>query len=366
VFARREPVYAARRPVSMLFGMTVGEPSSAPLDLLVLGGTSWLGGEVARQALARGHRVTCLARGEAGGPPDGVRWVRADRSAPGAYDEVADRDWDAVVDVSWQPDFVRSALSALAARTRHWVYVSSCSVYSDDSTPDTAEEAPLHPAHEGTGIVDAEVYGPAKVACENAVVEAMGPDASLLARAGLIVGYGDRSDRFGYWPARVAAAADGEPVLVSPQDAATQVIDVEDLASWLLDCAERGTGGAFNALGDVTTVGAVLQACSGAAGRSPRLVEVGHEWLAEQEVAPWSGPESLPLWLPEPEYAGFMTRRNDAAKAAGLRRRPLDRTVADSLRWERELGLARDRRAGLTPEREQGLLAVVGDRTTKA
>ena len=127
---------------------------SAALDLLVLGGTSWLGGAVARHAADRGHRVTCLARGESGRPPAGVTWVRADRALPTAYDEVTGRGWDAVVDVSWQPAFVRSALDRLAATTRHWVYVSSCSVYADDTAPGQGEDAPVHEAHTGTGPVD--------------------------------------------------------------------------------------------------------------------------------------------------------------------------------------------------------------------
>ena len=331
--------------------------SPLPLDLLVLGGTSWLGGAVARHALTRGHRVTCLARGESGTPPDGVSWVRADRAAAGAYTEVSARDWDVVMDVSWQPDHVRSALAALAGHAGHWIYVSSCSVYADDSVPCTAEDAPLHPAHEGIGVVPIDAYGPAKVACEEAVVAAMGPDHSALARAGLICGYGDRSDRFGYWPARVDRARDGEGVLVPPRHTPVQVVDVEDLAAWLVHLAEDRVPGAFNALGDVTTVGAVLDACDAATGRRPSYVEVGHGWLAEHGVKAWMGPESLPLWLPQPEYAGFMTRRNDAARATGLALRPLADTVRAALDWERERGLERDRHAGLTPLREAELVA---------
>ena len=338
--------------------MTSGSP--LPLDLLVLGGTSWLGGAVARHALARGHRVTCLARGESGTPPDGVSWVRADRAAAGAYTEVAGRDWDVVLDVSWQPDLVRSALAALAEHAGHWVYVSSCSVYADDSVPGESEDAALHPAHPGTGMVPIEAYGPAKVACEEAVVAATRPEHSTLARAGLICGYGDRSDRFGYWPARVDRAGDGEPVLVPPRDTPLQVIDVEDLAAWLVHLAEDRVPGAFNALGDVTTVGAVLDACDAATGHRPSYVEVGHDWLAEHEVKPWMGPESLPLWLPQPEYAGFMTRSNDAARAAGLTLRPVADTVRAALAWERERGLERDRLAGLTPPRETELVAAAG------
>ena len=168
-----------------------------------------------------------------------MTWVRADRTAPAAYDGVAERDWDAVVDVNWQPDLVRSALRALQDRARHWVYVSSGSVYADDSAPGAAEEATLLPAHEGTGPVGVEDYGAAKVACEQACLSTLGPERVLAARAGLIGGYGDRSDRLGYWPARVARAGDGDPVLVPPREAPVQVIDVEDLAVWLVVAAEQ-------------------------------------------------------------------------------------------------------------------------------
>jgi nucleoside-diphosphate-sugar epimerase len=333
----------------------------AELDLLVLGGTSWVGGEIARQARERGHRVTCLARGESGDPPPGVTWVRADRTDPTAYDEVAGAQWDAVFDVSRQPDQVRSAVGALVSNARHWVYVSTLSVYADEDVPDTDETAPLHEPHQGEGPVDMEVYGPAKVACELACRSAMGDEHVLLARAGLIVGYGDRSDRFGYWPTRIARADDSEAVLVPPRDTAMQVIDVVDLVTWLVDAAEHRTAGAFNALGDQSTIGAVLDACLAATGRSPDLVEASHDWLTAQGVEPWAGPESLPLWLPAEGYAGFMTRRNGAAKATGLAPRPLTASVEAALRWEEHLGLDRERRAGLTPGRERELLSLLTD-----
>ncbi len=333
------------------------DTSRKALDLLVLGGTSWLGGRIAAVATERGHRVSCLARGDSGTPPGGVTWVRADRTAPAAYDGVAERDWDAVVDVSWQPDLVRSALLALRDRARHWVYVSSGSVYADDTTPGTGEEATLLPAHEGTGPVGVGDYGPAKVACEQACLSTLGQERVLVARAGLIGGYGDRSDRLGYWPARVARAGDGDAVLVPPREAPVQVVDVEDLALWLVVTAEERTAGVFNVVGDVTSVGAVLEASVAAAGRSPRFVETGDEWLAAHDVEPWMGEESLPLWLPRDAYAGFSTRSNEAARHAGLRLRPLAATVEAALRWERERGLERDRRAGLTPRRERELLA---------
>jgi len=337
--------------------------SAGPLDLLVLGGTAWVGGAVAAEALRRGHRVTCLARGVAGAAPAGVRFVAADRTQDSAYAPVAGQDWDAVVEVGWQPDLVRSALAALAHRARHWVYVSSCSVYSDEGTEGQTEQAPVHAPHAGTGPVDWDVYGPAKVASELACVEAVGSGHVLLARAGLIAGAGDRSDRFGYWPARIARAARdggrpgvGEGVLVPPLDTPVQVVDVGDLTTWLVDCAERRTAGTFNAVGDPVDVRTVLEACAEVVGLRPALHEASHAWLASEGVEPWAGDGSLPLWLPQPEYAGLARHDNTAARRAGMHLRPLVSTVTSSLSWETELGLDRARTAGLPPAREKDLL----------
>ena len=145
------------------------------MRILVLGGTAWLGGEVAQVALERGHDVTCLARGESGQAPPGVHMVAADRSSAAAYGLVADQDWDGVVDVSWQPGFVRGAVAALADRAATWVYVSSGSVYAAHGTPGADEGAALLPALEGD-VADRESYGEAKVACEQAVLAGVGAD----------------------------------------------------------------------------------------------------------------------------------------------------------------------------------------------
>ncbi|MDQ3616182.1 MAG: NAD-dependent epimerase/dehydratase family protein [Actinomycetota bacterium] len=328
------------------------------LDILVLGGTSWLGGTVAREALRRGHRVTCLARGESGQAPGGVTWVRADRWSEDAFDAVLDKDWDSVVDVGRQPVMVRSALAALADRTRHWIFVSTCSVYADDSTPRQDESAPLHEPWSGEGVAADEDYGSAKVACELACRDAVPADRLLVARSGLIAGHGDRSDRFGYWPARLDRAHDGQPVLTHSRGAAVQVIDVLDLAAWLVTGTEATAAGTYNVLGDVVTLDDVLSACARKTGSEPTYSSVDQTWLTRQGVAEWSGPGSLPLWLPMPDYAGHMTRSNAAARRSGLTLRPLSDTVASALAWERELGLTRERRAGLSPAREAELIAL--------
>jgi 2'-hydroxyisoflavone reductase len=330
------------------------------MRILVLGGTAWLGGEIARRALERGHSVTCLARGQAGPAPAGTTFVASDRGLPTAYGQVSGQDWDLVLDVSWQPGQVRGALEALAARARQWVYVSSCSVYADHSAPGQDESAALLPPLEGSQATG-EDYGAAKVACERLCTDAVG-DRLLVARAGLIGGYGDPMDRFGYWPGRMALAArDGGPVLVpAEQDAPVQVVDVGDLARWLVDAGAAGLTGTYDAVGPRHTLAQVLQAARTASGWTRDLVPAPSRWLRQQEVEEFMGPRSLPLWLADPDWAGFLARSGASVSAAGLSCRPLADLVADSLRWELELGLDRERRAGLGRAEELKLLAMLG------
>lgn len=327
------------------------------MRVLVLGGTAWLGHLIASTALDRGHRVTALARGESGSTPRGVSLVRADRGTPAAYDEVAQQDWDAVVDVARQPGQVRSALAALSDRAGHWGLVSSCSVYAEHDTPGADETAALLPALEGDEAT-VETYGEGKVACEQAVVRARGQAGALVARSGLITGPGDHSDRTGYWPLRLShpATVDGS-VLVPDSPITTQVIDARDLANWLVRCAEDGVTGTMNASGPQVPLAGHLATAREVAGHRGELVPVSPDWLSEQGVQPWSGPRSLPLWLPLPEYAGFMARDTGAAEAAGLVCRPLAQSLEDVLAWELQQGPGRQRGAGLSPQEERDLLA---------
>lgn len=329
------------------------------MRILILGGTAFLSAATARQAVERGHQVTCLARGTNRQPPNGANWIRADRDdGATAYAEVAGSDWDAVIDVARQPGPVREALQALAGRVAHWSLVSTASVYADDSTPDQDESGPLHPAFAEDRFTDLEDYGPAKVACERAVQQAIGDGALHISRAGLIGGPGDGSDRFGYWPARFARSG-SDPVLVpDTPDALTQVIDVDDLAGWLLDAAERSVTGTFNAVGDPAQFAEVLQLARMAAGNKGEQVSVAPDLLVDHGVNYWAGPDSLPLWLPA-DHTGFGSRSNAAARAAGMQLRPLAETVERSLADERDRGLMRERRAGLTAETEARLLAEI-------
>jgi 2'-hydroxyisoflavone reductase len=303
-----------------------------------------------RTRLDAGLDVTVVARG--GRPaPVGAELVRADRDHDDAYDLVAGREWDHVVDVSSRADHVRAAVAALGAGAARWTYISSVSAYADDETVDTDETAPLHDAARPGEDDD---YGPQKVAAE-AAVRTLG-DRALIARPGLIVGAGDPSDRFGYWAAAFDRAGTG-PVLLPPTSSReAQVIDVDDLAAFILSTRASG---AVNAVGDRHPLSEVLDAFRAASGHTGDVVVAEEDALVDRGVGYWAGERSLPLWLPA-EMPGFMARSNARYRAGGGGLRPLAETIAGVTADERARGVDRERRAGLTRVQELELLSSLG------
>jgi len=300
------------------------------MRILVLGGTAWLGRTVVQHALDAGHDVTCVTRGS--DVPAGARLVQADRDHDDALTAVSREHWDAVVDVSRAPEHVRRAVRDLEPVARRYVFVSTVSVYASQAERGADEQAAvLDPSD------DPAEYGAAKVACERAVFDAFGPGRASIARAGLVGGPGDHTGRSGYWPWRFSrAAATGRPVVVPARtDRPTSVIDVRDLAAWLVGAAEGGRAGVQDVTGEVLTLGQHLEVARGAGAADVPVEPLADEVLLGRRVAPWAGPRSLPLWIPDDDHQGMNHRPAHRARSAGLTLRPLAETLADALAWER-------------------------------
>lgn len=316
------------------------------MDILLLGGTGFLGRHIARIALERGHRVTCLARGT-GEPPAGVEFVASDRDRDDAYDKVAGRYWGSVVDLTSHPKHARDAVAKLDAE--HRVFVSSSSVYEDQGNA-SAESDPVVAPLDADCMEGMEQYPAAKSACEAAYRAAEGP--VLIVRPGLIGGYGDETARSGYYPWRFAHPA-SEDVIVPDPTFPIAMIDAEDLAAWIVRSAEEGRQGTFNATGHATTLAEVFTTSRELTGSQATARPVTDEQLLACGVSPWMGPKSLPLWVPGEQLRSIALLDGGAAYEAGLQVRPLRETLAAALRYEEER--QGERPAGLRDEEEREL-----------
>ncbi|HEY0449276.1 NAD-dependent epimerase/dehydratase family protein [Actinophytocola sp.] len=336
------------------------------MRLLVLGGTIFVGHAVAAEAVRRGHEVVCAARGESGSVPEGATLAKVDRDAEDGLAPLAGESFDAVVDVSpLSYPWVDRALRAFADRARHWTFVSTINVYADNGTPgQTPATGPLvppltqHATREEMAAAGEDgvlLYGGIKVASENLVREVMG-DRAFVVRPGLITGSWDRSDRFGYWPGRFARG--GRVLVPDAPEQPIQFIDVRDFAEWIVDAGEKNLAGDFDAINPARPLGTVLAEIIEAVGVDVEVVKASPDQLTAAEVNPWGGPRSLPLWLP-PEYDGMKSHDATPSLEAGMPVRPLADAVADALARERELGLDRERKAGLSPDEEREILATL-------
>jgi 2'-hydroxyisoflavone reductase len=284
--------------------------------ILIIGGTRFLGRAIVDAALAAGDQVTLFNRGLTNPTLyPSVETLRGDRD--GDLSALADRTWDTVIDVAaYRPESVRASVNALSGRTGRYVLVSTLSVYADhDTSTGQREDATVLDLSENTDPAD--LYGARKAACERVVVDAFG-DRAFIPRPGLIVGPNDPTDRFTYWPRRLAQAgrvlAPGEPT--DP----VQYIDVRDLGAFIV--AGQQLSGAYNVTGTSTTMGDLLQACGGG-----DLVWVPTEWLLHAGVDPWMG---VPLWIAAPGWSAANRVNVSRALKAGLDIRPLTQTIRDA------------------------------------
>ena len=314
------------------------------MNLLILGGTSFLGPAIVESAKARGWTVTLFNRGKTnpGLFPD-IEQIHGDRDptkAPG-LEPLAEaikggRSWDAVVDTSaYVPRVARASAELLKGTVRHYILVTTVNVYAEGIPAHANETAPLAPELPADSEkLTNETYGPLKAACERAVGAVYGDRATML-RPGLIVGPGDPTDRFSYWPVRMSRGGD---VLVPSSNAplASEVcfIDVRDLADFCCTCAEGGHGGAYNCAGPAgqLTMDGLVWGCRAAFGDAVTLVPIDEEWLLEKGVGPWMG---MPLWIPA-SMAGEATMGSISRARAierGMKFRPLAVTARDTADW---------------------------------
>jgi 2'-hydroxyisoflavone reductase len=314
------------------------------VKLLLLGGPRFLGRALAEAALGRAHELTFFNRGRTNPElyPD-VERIVGDRNTDLGL--LAGRHFDAVLDTcGYLPGSVRASAAALASSGRY-CFVSSVSVYADFSVVNDEEGRVAELGDLPADDVTDESYGPLKALCEDAVRAGFG-ERALVVRPGLIVGPHDPTGRFTYWPHRVARG--GDVLAPGPPERVTQVIDVRDLADWIVSSCERDVGGTYNAIHPGTSFGELLESCRRVAASDARITWVSDEFLLEQGVGEWM---ELPLWSADPAFAA--ADRVDVTRAvdAGLTFRPLDETVRGTL----ELA-ATTAAAGLTPEREAALL----------
>jgi 2'-hydroxyisoflavone reductase len=328
-------------------------PKAKSMKILILGGTSFLGPQIVEAARARGHVLTLFNRGKTnpGLFPD-IEKLHGDRD--GDLKSLEGRKWDAVVDTSgFVPRIVSMSASLLAPSVKQYVFISTISVFSQSIKPGTAEDGQLETTPDETSEDVKTYYGALKALSEKAADKALSGRAWNV-RPGLIVGPGDKTDRFTYWPARIAKGGE----VLAPGDGSdpVQYIDVRDLAAFIVLGVERNLTGAYIATGPEKrlTMKAMLEGIKKGTGGDAKFTWVSSDFLEKKEVAPWS---DLPVWVPGD--AGFTQLNNAKAVGAGLAFRPVATTAADTLAWYKSL--PNDRRgkllAGISAEKERELLA---------
>jgi 2'-hydroxyisoflavone reductase len=378
---RQEPSMTTRRDLiklSALAAATAAFPPLAwaskpgpvakadkPLNILILGGTGFTGPFQVEYALKRGHKVTLFNRGKRPSPewPGEVEQLHGDRNT-GDLKSLEGRKWDVCIDNPTSlPFWVRDAGKVLRGNVDHYLFISTISVYADGSRPGITEDAPLAQYKGNDAMAETQenlradienLYGPLKALSEAEAHKQFGKNVTIV-RPGYIVGPRDETDRFTYWPHRIAQG--GEMLVPGDGQDPVQIIDGRDLGEWMIRLAEAKTYGVFNAVGpkDLLPMDTMLRDSEKVVGGKPTYVHVTPEFLEEQKLG-----EELPIWVPRQAgpYAGYGQVSNARAIAAGLTYRPFAVTVADLMTWFRSQPADRQAklRAGITREREAELL----------
>ena len=337
--------------------------AAKPLNILILGGTGFTGPFQVEYALKRGHKVTLFNRGKRPSPqwPAAVEQLHGDRNT-GDLAALKGRTWDVCIDNPTSlPFWVRDAGQVLKGNVGHYLFISTISVYADGSKPGINENSPLAQYKGKDAMAETQqtlradienLYGPLKALSEAEAHKQFGKNVTIV-RPGYIVGPRDETDRFTYWPHRVAQG--GEILVPGDGHDPIQIIDGRDLGEWMIRLAEAGTTGTFNACGPdyPLSMDAMLYGCQAVTGGGMTLTHVSPAFLDEQQVG-------LPIWVPSKDnpYAGYGAVSNERAIAAGLTFRPLATTVQDLLAWFHSLPAERQAKlgAGITREKEAELL----------
>lgn len=326
------------------------------MRILILGGTRFLGRHLVEAALERRHELTLFNRGKTN--PDlfpHLETILGDREKD--LDKLRGRTWDAVIDVAgYVPRIVRLSAEVLEPSVSRYVYISSLSVYENFRQIGIDESYPVGKISDETvEEITEETYGPLKALCEHLVQDIFGEERALIVRPGLIVGPHDPTDRFTYWPVRVARG--GHVLAPQKPEATIQVIDVRDLADFILKLIEENASGIYNATGPgyELTIGKLLDVSKQVSGSEANVRWATLEFLKQHKVEAWS---DMPTWIPDDEEGlGFSRIDISKASAAGLKFRPLEETVRDTLAWAQTRPTDHKWRAGLTAAREAEILA---------
>lgn len=322
------------------------------MKLLILGGTVFVGRHLVTTARDRGHHVTLFNRGESNPQlfPN-VEEIHGDREL--GHTALKGRAWDAVIDVcGYLPRIVRDSVNCLRKTVDHYTFVSSISAYKDLSIANQDETAPVGEIEdEMCEEITEKTYGPLKVLCERQVAAGY-PGKSLIIRPGLIVGPHDPTDRFTYWPYRLAQG--GEVLAPVSEKTRVQFIDVRDLALWTIKMVEDRAKGIFNATGPdyALSMGALFEAIADECNSTFDVTWVSESFLKDHQIEPYL---QMPLWEPD-EEPGLGTVCCQKAIGEGLRFRPLAETIGSTLGWARSRPSDHEWQAGLSPEEEKDLL----------